>query len=65
MRRYSIKRVAGAVKFSCDACEFYVLTTEFDAEKGHLRTQAAKVMNEHIAREHRLVRFKPLLDPRI
>jgi hypothetical protein len=64
MKRYSIKRVAGAIRFSCDACEFAVLTTEFDPEKGHLRTQAAKRMNEHIAQEHRLVRFKPL-DPRI
>jgi len=40
------------------------LTKDFDPENGHVRTQAATVMNEHIRREHKPVPFK-LLDTMI
>lgn len=53
MRYYTIKTANDRTTFKCSACSHSVATRDFDTKGGHLRTQAAKAMNEHAAAKHR------------
>jgi hypothetical protein len=50
---YRIQRTRGeGLKFVCLQCPFSINTTDFDLRNGHMRTQAATAINEHVRSAH-------------
>jgi len=52
MRYYTIRTTADRTTFKCSVCSYSVATADFKIQGGHLRTQAAKAVNEHAAAKH-------------
>jgi hypothetical protein len=52
MRYYTIRTTPERTIFKCSVCSYSVATVDFNIQGGHLRTQAAKALNEHAAAKH-------------
>ena len=52
VRHYTTKPLSGGISFKCIFCDHAVATQDFDSLKGNRRTQAAAVMNQHVAELH-------------
>ncbi len=53
MRYSTIRTTPDRTIFKCSVCSYSVATADFNIRGGHLRTQAAKALNEHAAAKHR------------
>jgi hypothetical protein len=52
MRYYTTKPMKLGISFKCTLCEHTVTTLDFDSTNGNCRTQAAGVINQHVAGSH-------------
>jgi hypothetical protein len=62
-RLYTIGRIKGGMKFTCNHCPHHVTTFEFDLRDGNLRTQAATAINRHATQLHHEPVTYSSLDP--
>jgi hypothetical protein len=53
------KPKSGGTIFTCAFCPHTVNTLDFDSENGNRRTQAATVINQHVALLHSRMPFSP------
>ena len=64
VRYYTTKPENGGTRFACAFCEFSVTTHDFNSTNGNRRTQAAAMINQHVASLHLQASVAPKLGSR-